>query len=389
MLGARPRERRASVEATPASAIFSEGEGHLGSCLAAALEDPVVTTVWPAWAAERGGRTLRGPTLPAHLVRLAGALEARLAHRQDLTLTATRWLHGRYSAGLARELGTSTRVATALHAGALFREGRPRVLDFPMSPPATWNRWRELDTVGFCALRSPLAARVAERLVAREVAAADVVVALSSPARRELQSQWPAARVETILPGVDPIREQSPRPGRAVVYVGAIERQKGVGDLLDALDAHPNIELVCAGPGSRWSRDLVDRICQRPCTRYVGSLSPDARDNLLSRARVVVVPSHHEGFGLVILEAMAAGVPVIATTATGGPDAGVGDFGWLVPPGDRAALGAAVSEASQMTDAERRDRGQRALDSFHERRFHAAAFVARWQALIERLDDAS
>jgi glycosyltransferase involved in cell wall biosynthesis len=80
----------------------------------------------------------------------------------------------------------------------------------------------------------------------------------------------------------------------------------------------------------------------------------------LAAADVLVLPSIYEELGSVLLEAMAAGLPVVASAVGGIPDT-LGDAGRLVPPRDPAALAAAVDElldhpalAAQLGDAARR-----------------------------------
>jgi glycosyltransferase involved in cell wall biosynthesis len=356
--GSPSRERRAQVPEEPSvTTVYSVGEGHHDGVVAEALGAPVVTTVWPAWAASLGGQVLVRPRLAAMLTRGVGALEYRARRSQDLTLTLTRRLHGRFSASIADELGATMKVAT----------------------------WQASDGVGFAGLRSDWCVAVAARSVAAEVAAADVVVAMSSFALNEMRDAWPFAQLELVLPGVDPKPTPRTSGGRALVYIGPIERQKGFGDLLDALEGQPRIELICAGPSSRHSAALLRRLEALPSARYLGVLDPGSRDELLAGAHVVVVPSHHEGFGLVILEAMAVGTPVIATTSTGAPDAGVDEFGWLVPPGHPDALREAVREACAMSDRERRWRGEAAFACLCERLLTTAAFVRRWKALVNEM----
>jgi glycosyltransferase involved in cell wall biosynthesis len=79
-------------------------------------------------------------------------------------------------------------------------------------------------------------------------------------------------------------------------------------------------------------RDFVD---------YVGYVRADARPALYEGAKLVVLPSHHEGFGLPVLEAMALGVPVVASTAGALPEVS-GDAAILVGPNDRRALADAI-----------------------------------------------
>ena len=96
---------------------------------------------------------------------------------------------------------------------------------------------------------------------------------------------------------------------------------------------------------------MLGRIGQPPLSdrvRHLGYVSDDDRRALYRDAAALVVPSFHEGFGLTALEAMAAGVPVVAANRGSLPEL-VGDAALLVDPADTAALSAAIVRA--VTDA--------------------------------------
>lgn len=366
--------------------LYSVGEGHHGSMLASALGNPLITSIWPSWQVELGGEQLCTELRAETLTRCLGFAESRLFHRQDLTLTLSRMLHGRFSEKAAAAAGSRVRIATVLHAGRAFQAGGTRILDFPMCPPITWEAWRHSDGVGFANLRSPWSARLAAREATREVSRATIVVAMSTFARDQIELQWPGASVVLIPPGVTVVDERRNLRGNGVAYVGAISYQKGLGDLLTALELHPDVTLRCAGAPTAASGDLLRRLESRPNTEYLGVLGPTGRDELMRSAAVVVVPSHHEGFGLVILEAMAVGTPVVATTSTGACDAGVDSCGWLVPPGDPERLAEATLEALQESEAERRDRAALGRALLVERALTPQGFGKRWRALLDSPD---
>ena len=97
----------------------------------------------------------------------------------------------------------------------------------------------------------------------------------------------------------------------------------------------------------------------------------------LNASDAVVLPSVHEQFGQVLVEAMACGLPVVAVDAHGPATiVEAGETGWLVPPDDEAALGEAMLEVVR-EDAERRRRGELA--------YRAAREHYSWPALAERL----
>ncbi|HSN19646.1 MAG TPA: glycosyltransferase family 4 protein [Usitatibacter sp.] len=133
-----------------------------------------------------------------------------------------------------------------------------------------------------------------------------------------------------------------------VAFAGRCSAAKGLHDLLEAaarvLPLEPRLRIECAGEGDldalrRHARALgiEDRLALR------GWIGPRERDRLLARACVFVLPSHAEALPMSVLEAMAAGCPVIASAVGGIPDLiEHGVNGLLVPPGAPRVLGEAL-----------------------------------------------
>jgi glycosyltransferase involved in cell wall biosynthesis len=122
------------------------------------------------------------------------------------------------------------------------------------------------------------------------------------------------------------------------VFVGALNARKGVPLLLDAWRqvATPGAELWLIGQAPAETCALLHAT---PGVRLLGAVPHDEVAARMQQCDVFVFPSFFEGFGLVLLEAMACGLPVITTTATAGPDIIVqGENGWLIEPGDMSAL---------------------------------------------------
>ncbi|HVM03246.1 MAG TPA: glycosyltransferase family 1 protein [Acidimicrobiales bacterium] len=147
-----------------------------------------------------------------------------------------------------------------------------------------------------------------------------------------------------------------PVDGPYVLALGTIEPRKGLPDLVAAFDAvaaaRPGLRLVVAGADG-WGVEAFDRALARAAhgERVVrlGWVGPDRAAALLAGAAVLAYPSLYEGFGLPPLEAMAAGVPVVATRAGALPEV-LGDAACLVPAGDHVALAEAL--ALVLDDAE-------------------------------------
>jgi len=129
-----------------------------------------------------------------------------------------------------------------------------------------------------------------------------------------------------------------------VLFLGRIERRKGIFDLLDAvaaLRAHiPDLELVCAGDGDPGPvARYAERLGIEDAVSLPGWVGSAEKQSLMNLAAVYVLPSYAEGLPVSLLEAMAAGVPVAATSVGGIPDVVAdGINGFLFTPGDSATL---------------------------------------------------
>jgi glycosyltransferase involved in cell wall biosynthesis len=148
-----------------------------------------------------------------------------------------------------------------------------------------------------------------------------------------------------------------------ILYVGRMELRKGVHYLLQAFEelSVAGAELWLVGPLLPEMEPFLKRA--KKGVKYLGTLPRNELPKIYQAASVFVLPSIEDGFGLVIVEAMACGLPVIATENTGGPDIiRDGVDGFLVPIRDAQALRARLSWLYEHRD-ECRDMGQRA----HER----------------------
>jgi glycosyltransferase involved in cell wall biosynthesis len=199
------------------------------------------------------------------------------------------------------------------------------------------------------------------RLAAAVVrAAARVVVQTREEERllRLLGLDLPA--VEVIPPGYAPIRTLSPPgafraqygiAGPYVLFVGRLASNKGLLPLTRAFAnlarAHPDATLVLAGEdgGMRPAVEAeASRLALGPRLRILGHVGSDSLlANAYRDARLTVLPSEYEAFGLVLLESLAQGTPVVASRVGGIPEfVPDGNAGLLVPPNDAVALGEAM-----------------------------------------------
>ncbi len=173
----------------------------------------------------------------------------------------------------------------------------------------------------------------------------DYWIAASSFTKNTLmQHGAPVDRIQVIPYGTDlewftpgTMRHSTNQPLR-VLFVGTVCQRKGLSYLVDALDALPSgaAELTICG---RLVDDAATLRNARARTRIRAFVSSEELLREFRSADVFVFPSLAEGFGHVLLEAMACGLPVISTTHTAAPDLiSDGREGFVTEPGDRAGL---------------------------------------------------
>ncbi|HET9893362.1 MAG TPA: glycosyltransferase family 4 protein [Streptosporangiaceae bacterium] len=189
--------------------------------------------------------------------------------------------------------------------------------------------------------------------------AATSVVTTSEWTRQQIMARYaiPARRVHVARPGVDQVSGQA-RPVRGrLICVGVLSRHKGQDLLVDALAelGHLDWHCVLAGPLGRdpdfveQLRARITRLRYRDRVRLTGVLTGAELSRAYATADLLVAPSRSETYGMTVTEALARGLPVIAAAVGGLPEA-LGSTadgtrpGLLVPPGDPAALAAALED---------------------------------------------
>jgi glycosyltransferase involved in cell wall biosynthesis len=188
---------------------------------------------------------------------------------------------------------------------------------------------------------------------------------IASEVREELGV--PPERVTTIAPGLPEVAGGDAARGREtaggapyVLALGTVEPRKNLPVLVDAFAAVaaavPDARLVVAGPDG-WGRDAFQRAVDMSPAKdrivRLGYVSEETRADLLAGASVFAYPSVYEGFGFPPLEAMAAGIPVIASTAGSLPEV-LRDAALPVDPKDTDALAAGIEQL--ISDDEMRTR---------------------------------
>jgi glycosyltransferase involved in cell wall biosynthesis len=255
-------------------------------------------------------------------------------------------------------------------------------LDFLDHPERTWGEMR----------------RDFPDLVRRHVSRATLVTTISqftaAEARRRLDV--PDHKLVVCRPGVPEwARVAGPQPPASastgyILFVGTLEPRKNLVGLLDAyarlvarLPEAPRLVLAGGRPPvvdpaleSRLSGPLAPRI------EALGYLDPAARASVYAGARMLVLPSRMEGFGLPVLEALALGIPVVVSDRGALPEV-AGDAGLVCAPDDLDGLAAAMARI--LTEpglaASMRERGFRQAARF-DWRIAATEFVTRISGAI-------
>lgn len=209
----------------------------------------------------------------------------------------------------------------------------------------TLKAWSLRRWYGFAAMQNRVARRLPRLLTVSESSRADLVAELAVP----------PSRVRVVPAGIDPaVHRPLPGrrrvPGRIMTTASADVPLKGLVPLLEALaklrTEWPEAHLVVVGslrPDSP-ARSAIDRLGLVRAVELVAGESDEAIAGRYAQAACAVVPSLYEGFSLPAAEALACGVPLVATTGGALPEVAGEDgvHALLVPPGDPSALAAAI-----------------------------------------------
>lgn len=332
----------------------------------------------------RGGQGAAGPKLLFPLAILWPALRRIRAFRPDVVQ-----LHESDGGLLARWLARRSRrpFLVALQQVSYVEEWRAirplRFGDETLGEPGpTEKRFRWL--------KAPLQIALG-RWTAR---AADLVLAPSAATAAELVRDY-GARATAVVPNASGGLLAPPQavPGVAgdepgLLFVGRLRLRKGVEVLLRALailnEGGVRLRLRIAGDGEH--RAALERAASRfgvaGQVEFLGRRAPGEIRWLLEHSTALVVPSVYEGMPLVVLEAMVAGVPVVASRVSGIPEVVLEpETGWLVAPGNPPALALALLDlAARPQEGIRRGAGGRQRLA---ERYRPALVAELWESIVE------
>jgi phosphatidylinositol alpha-mannosyltransferase len=207
----------------------------------------------------------------------------------------------------------------------------------------------------------------------------DVACAVSEDARR-LAEHYLGGDYEMVFNGIEVERfakaTPTPTEGPTVLFLGRHEERKGLAVLLDALAALPKDVRIWVGSDGPQTAELQQRVAGDDRVEWLGRIDDAEKARRLRGADVFCAPSlHGESFGVVLLEAMAAGTPIVATEIPGYARVARPDReALLVPPGDAGALAGALGRvladadlAGELAEAGRARAEELSMDHLAER----------------------
>ncbi len=300
------------------------------------MTDPEVHLVVPGPLEQRTGGSIydrrmadglrrRGWTVLVHELGGRSPLGETLAGLPDGTCVVVDGLASRRSPELLREAGGRLRVLVLVHLLAA---------DDPALRPSRRAEVAGLEQQGL-------------------EASAGVIATSPATARRIVELGMDPARIRTVPPGADRAPQATgPSPGdpAQLLCVAAVTPGKGQDVLVRALRrlVDDSWSCICAGSLDRdaaYARTVLALVRDAGLTDrvvFTGEVDGDTLDALYLASSVFVLPSYHESYGMVLLEAMARGLPIVATRAGAIPETVPADAGILVPAGDDAALAEAL-----------------------------------------------
>lgn len=243
---------------------------------------------------------------------------------------------------------------------------------------------------------SPSGNRLLHAVVRRVLDCSSQVIAISEDIKRRALEDYGCRRgIEVIHYGLTPPSFESrtraqlgiPEDDVVLISIGRLIKRKAFGDLLSALSKvdHPRLRLLIIGEGpeEKRLRNLAEALGLSSRTEFLGAIWGERKFQYLAASDAFVLPSVHEGFGLVFLEAMYCGLPVIASSRGGQTDfLEDGVTGFLVPVGDPETLADRILRLCR--DRTLRER----ISSFNKeyaKRFHISGVAERYETLFSEV----
>jgi glycosyltransferase involved in cell wall biosynthesis len=256
---------------------------------------------------------------------------------------------------------------------------------------SAWKRFTLRRWYAFLEMQMKVARRIPRLITVSESSRGDIVE----------QMGVPRDRLHIVPVGVDqtsfrPLPDVQRVTGRIMTTASADVPMKGLVPLLEGLAKlrveRPDAHLVVIGKQKTKSKipAVLDRLGLQDAVTFVSGVPQERIVELYAEAQVAVVPSLYEGFSLPAIEAMACGVPLVATTGGALPEV-VGDAALSVPTNDPSALAIAIDQ--MLGDPELRARlgeagRERVLDRFTWKR-SAEGMIDNWYQLLDERESAA
>ena len=176
---------------------------------------------------------------------------------------------------------------------------------------------------------------------------ADAIIAVSEYTRQQVISLLGVdpSKVRVVHHGTRTLTFPAREREKVILNVGAMQTRKNIARLVEAFETvDPGWRLVLAGSSGYGSSEILRRIANSPAQQRItvtGYVTPAELAGWYARAEIFAFPSLDEGFGMPLLEAMAAGTPVITSNRSALPEV-AGDAAILVDPENAEALGQAL-----------------------------------------------
>jgi glycosyltransferase involved in cell wall biosynthesis len=345
-------------------ALVVQGRFHafdLARALSQRGHDVTIFTTYPAWAVRRfdiGRARVRSCWTTGVIARVLGRLRGVV--RPEVSET---WLHRRFGRWAARAIRNTTwdvvhcwsGVSEELLRSSETQAGCTLLMRGSAHIAVQDAILREEETRSGVRLVRPSPWMIERE--SREYLLADRVVVLSSFARRTFEREsFPSHRVLTLPLGVDVLafrapatvvgaRDQRIRSGSPlrVLYVGTLSLRKGLLDLEAALERLPDVplEIRLIGAATPEVAGVLGRLGTR--VTHVPAMPQIQLPAEYWASDLFVFPTLEDGFGLVLTQAKAAGLPILCTTNCAGPDLVHQDEdGWIVPVRSPEAIAATL-----------------------------------------------
>lgn len=197
--------------------------------------------------------------------------------------------------------------------------------------------------------------KIGKTLIVRAIGLSDKLIAVSKDSAKKLQLLAPDNEIEIILNAIDTrcldfsTKRFSERSGIVrVLFVGAMGKLKGEKDLADAVelirDKYPNLRVSFLGFGSESFRDYCKKREIEGSIEFIGAVSLEERLEFFEKADIFVLPTYAEAMPISVIEAMAAGLPIVSTVVGGIPEMiKDGDEGFLIEPANAEKLAERLS----------------------------------------------